>query len=978
MRNENINLELQLLGFLWKNPDCASIQEIAQTLNVDHFQIKKTLYELADRREIPYNNIFAKTFLSTENSSQGTEKLEKILDTTTEKFGLLHENCTSQWETALAAFSQYIDSLLHVPPSEIEHLFTYCKQFFGIALFHRIKDKKLSSLCDKILEYYHYYGYEYEYLFFNALFTALPGIPPLSTKQTDEFLERLKRLEKQFSSPEFYIAMGMLQYHNRNFVMVLECYNLYSAYIETSPSLLHDIFCTQVSLVAYPMREYHISFGIVESHRKTAELQGKNRHSFYWNLHVIFVLLHAAEYEKAKENIEHLYKMIDTWDISDKINDTSYYFMFFVLHRGIAYYHFLHNNFEKAVQSLNERPKHNNTRKPVLTSITDHEIVKMILYLGQDHHLHNYPYEEVYAYLKKAGNLIEGSAYTFLAQFEKNNDTKLTLLRKAFTLLKTAKNNKEFKNCAKRYLNALKENEATAEYQKVQELLQTHGKFHEHDSTEGHPLLAKTFNCVEMLSAMPKHESAADSIFHLLGIIQRELGAQRLALMLYDKTEQSIDVRHTVNISKNEQNTIEFQEVVKSITYKAKDIKNKDVKLLNINQHAYAILFPSEKNFIWVLFLNNTFSATDLIKMDEKEATLFAFIMDAELRAIAKYLPEKDLQKQNFLANPQVQTYLGKDMDTARTQATQIAPTEVSVLIHGDTGTGKEEMARFIYKKSLQTGAFIPVQLSCISEHLFESELFGHEKGSFTGAIKQKLGLLELANNGTIFFDEIADISMNMQIKLLRVLQEKSFTRVGGTEIISSQFRLIAASNKNLWAEVQAGRFREDLYYRIAIFNLYLPPLRERKRDLKQLISIYLSHFNHKYYQDSTLFKSFSKEELKHILDYSWPGNIRELQHIVEQYVILGTLNIRSSVTKEVTNTHSNINALSTAYSDQEYFQTPLISMKELEKKHIQSVLHYTKGKIYGHDGALSILGYTKSTFYKRLDEFQIKYKPLD
>lgn len=214
------------------------------------------------------------------------------------------------------------------------------------------------------------------------------------------------------------------------------------------------------------------------------------------------------------------------------------------------------------------------------------------------------------------------------------------------------------------------------------------------------------------------------------------------------------------------------------------------------------------------------------------------------------------------------------------TQIMKVAATDATVLISGESGTGKELVASSIYEHSLRKGKpFVKINCVAIPEGLLESELFGHEKGSFTGAIGQKKGKFEIADQGTIFLDEIGDMPLNTQAKLLRVLQEKEFERVGGTMPIKVDIRFIAATNKNLPEMIKSGQFREDLYFRLNVFPINIPPLRERKEDVVLLANHFLKSFPGKL--------RFSNTALRKIIDYSWPGNVRELKNVLEQASIL-------------------------------------------------------------------------------------------
>ncbi|MDZ7267043.1 MAG: sigma-54 dependent transcriptional regulator [candidate division KSB1 bacterium] len=215
----------------------------------------------------------------------------------------------------------------------------------------------------------------------------------------------------------------------------------------------------------------------------------------------------------------------------------------------------------------------------------------------------------------------------------------------------------------------------------------------------------------------------------------------------------------------------------------------------------------------------------------------------------------------------------------------KVAPTDASVIIYGESGTGKELVARAIHKNSSRSeGPFVRVNCGALSETLLESELFGHEKGAFTGALKRKLGRFELAQRGTIFLDEVGDISPNLQVKLLRVLQEKEFERVGGEETVQVDVRVIAATHRNLKEEVAAGRFREDLYYRLHIVPITLPALRQRLEDLPLLADHFLQRLGRELRKPRLRLEPAVLEMMK---NYHWPGNVRELENVLERAAVL-------------------------------------------------------------------------------------------
>ncbi|THB76652.1 MAG: sigma-54-dependent Fis family transcriptional regulator [Desulfobacteraceae bacterium] len=229
----------------------------------------------------------------------------------------------------------------------------------------------------------------------------------------------------------------------------------------------------------------------------------------------------------------------------------------------------------------------------------------------------------------------------------------------------------------------------------------------------------------------------------------------------------------------------------------------------------------------------------------------------------------------------------GKLMQEMYEVIEKVSPTNANILIEGESGTGKELVAKSIhYNSQREKNALVAVNCAAFAETLLESELFGHEKGAFTGAVNMKKGRFELADKGTLFIDEIGEMPLSLQVKLLRVLQERVFERVGGVQSVPVDFRLIAATNKTLEQEVEKGNFREDLYYRLNVVKMVLPPLRERQEDIPLLIN----HFIKKYTEDLAPDKrvaGISQEAARLLFDYSWPGNVRELENIIERSVIL-------------------------------------------------------------------------------------------
>ena len=286
-------------------------------------------------------------------------------------------------------------------------------------------------------------------------------------------------------------------------------------------------------------------------------------------------------------------------------------------------------------------------------------------------------------------------------------------------------------------------------------------------------------------------------------------------------------------------------------------------------------------------------SAVDIMKMGAFDYITKPFANDELLLSVQNAVELAKVHRRYRLLHENLEERYGlhqiigksKGIRAVLTLVDKAAPTKSNVLITGESGTGKELVARAIHFASpRKNGPFISVNCMALSPGVLESELFGHEKGSFTGAVAMRRGRFELANGGTLFLDEIGELSHDMQVKLLRVLQERKFERVGGTEEIEVDIRVVTATNKDLQQEVEKGNFREDLYYRLNVVQMILPPLRERREDIPLL----LAHFVEKIASDSHLpRKSISPEALDYLSGYEWPGNIRQLENVVERCMVM-------------------------------------------------------------------------------------------
>ena len=323
-----------------------------------------------------------------------------------------------------------------------------------------------------------------------------------------------------------------------------------------------------------------------------------------------------------------------------------------------------------------------------------------------------------------------------------------------------------------------------------------------------------------------------------------------------------------------------------------------------------------------------------------------------------KYNKENEISQETTSTKLDSNLLLGKSpiFEQALQLAQKVAPTNATVLLTGETGTGKEVFATAIHQSSLRKDQnFVAINCSAFSKDLLESELFGHKAGAFTGAMKDQKGLFEEAHLGTIFLDEIGEMALDLQAKLLRVLESGEFIKIGETKPTKVDVRIIAATNRNLEKEIANGTFREDLFYRISVFHIELPSLRERVSDIELIVNQFIKHFNH-YYQKNI--KSINQEVLLFLKKYSWPGNIRELKNTIERAIILSE--------NEELSTNDFPSFIQTSEIDQNENSLELALM---EKKHIQKVLKFTKGN---KTKTAELLGIGLTTLYRKIAEYEL------
>jgi DNA-binding NtrC family response regulator len=332
-------------------------------------------------------------------------------------------------------------------------------------------------------------------------------------------------------------------------------------------------------------------------------------------------------------------------------------------------------------------------------------------------------------------------------------------------------------------------------------------------------------------------------------------------------------------------------------------------------------------------------------------------------RLIKKAIEQRRLIAENIMLRGKIEELQSLDeivgespaMKKVMEMVNTVAETDSTVMIRGESGTGKELIARAIHASSKRR-YFPIVTINCgaYPEGLLESELFGHEKGAFTGAMYQRKGKLEMANKGTLFLDEVGNISLKMQMDLLRVLETKRFTRLGGEKVIEADFRVISATNRDLEQAVKEGAFREDLYYRLNVFTIFLPPLRERRTDIPLLVDYFIKKFSLSMNKDV---KEISKEAMNVLMDYDWPGNVRELRNVIERAMV----NVKGKRI-EVEDLYFSISS--------PYPKPEGETLEDVEKAHIKKILSKTGWNI---TKAAEILNIDRVTLYNKIEKYKLR-----
>ena len=482
---------------------------------------------------------------------------------------------------------------------------------------------------------------------------------------------------------------------------------------------------------------------------------------------------------------------------------------------------------------------------------------------------------------------------------------------------------------------------------------------------------------IELTEAMFPTDSQEDVLACAIQATNRFFGAERGGLFWFSggKFTSQPNLRASCNLSAKDILSEEFKDnydlilksfkenrpVLKRIKPKKKDLSGRAVRSIlclpvEVRGKLTAVIYHDNSYLEDCFdFLDDTAIKKVVDHVSRQSSRIFEYykIMEERDELISeKTLHEATLEEKGLIYRSRVMTDLIEQMD-------RVSQTDSTVLILGETGVGKELLARRVHTMSRRSERpFVVVDATTIPENLFESELFGHEKGAFTGADRQKKGRLEIADRGTLFIDEIGEIPLSIQVKLLRAIQEHSFLRVGGTRTIVSDFRLIAATNRDLAEEVVARRFRQDLYYRLNVIPFKIPALRDRAEDITLLANHFLSRFARKYQRHDL---SISRETDKLLSRYDWPGNVRELENIIERSVLLS-----SKDRLEIDLPLNTLKKANDPFSD-------IPTLDALEERYIRHILESTGGKIGGPGGASEKLGLKRTTLLARMKKLGIR-----
>lgn len=886
---------------------------------------------------------------------------ERLLQTAENEARSLHGQVESSLRDLLQQLGMLCLSLESAPPDARQAVVQLALRGMGIQLFH-----PFGTVGENLTGLFRFLqttdlDERHELLVRGALFLLDAGLSP-SADDVEQTAHALRQQSDAQDGLLCCLLAGILHFRTGNIAQGVQCYDTYICRYEFGNDFLHNYFCLKSSTYALYIQNHSQAYGIIESFKTTNELCGGTLFSTRWKSHLAFLLLDVGRRDEALVHIESLTCLA----LAEKNPLLSH-----IMCRALALHHFRSGHARHAALVIRAHVLRYGM-DALLHGYTSPAIVEMLDELDSAYpQLTAIPFAVEEERLRREGNrLLYGVAQRCrarrlvragrLAQALEAYDT-------AFRLLQATGCPAELAATGTAYRALLEQTGDHEQAARLGRLLraaeaESGGR---QGGTAPYALPQDGLHAVrailERLGDARPFTQARERMQHLLGIVQTVFCAQRSVLFRFS-AGGAVEFLQGRNITRTEFTAKAFQEKLRGLPFRQADPAAGPAA--GGQDGALWLALPVTTACPWFLYMDNHLEAGAFSALPPAAAELLCATLAAELRPFAlgpqlTATPPNDPPR----SAPRQPVYWGESLRELLGQAERAALSRSPILIYGETGSGKECLARYIHESGHHGGSFVPVQLSCLPEQLFESEMFGYEKGAFTGALQRKAGRVEQADGGVLFLDEIGDIPPFAQVKLLRLLQEHEYTRVGGVQTRHADFRLIAATHRDLWQEVLAGRFREDLYYRIAVITLTIPPLRWRPEDILPLAGMFHQHFSRLAPFPG---RGLSEQDKRRLLRHTWPGNVRELRNVVERSVVLSEPcrpGAEGSPAPQAEPPRPQTQA-----------EEPL-SLDAAMTAHVARVLRRTGGRLQGPDGALALLGVSRATFYRRwqplLEEFR-------
>ena len=747
-----------------------------------------------------------------------------------------------------------------------------------------------------------------------------------------------------------------------------------------------------ISQSAMYLGRYTLAVGTVESARHSAELAGEKTFSLLWLTHLCFLLLRKGDWDDALNHLDFLFSCTHPVENPKIFSSTV---------RGLALYHYLNRRPGAAYRILRRETENAIAAGSPHSPFVDPYILDMLYDFAKAGYpdIPRYAFRDTLeSFLRSPNRQRRGAALRVKAlclrdgkagRWDAEEADPVSLLRQSIGCLAPSQDVRELALARHELANTLeslgRHDEARPLRMLVSESIgrASHAGMspleisilatRDRDSdvfSPGVPTVDTRFlkeelmdRCHDAFNDVPIRQTLEDNLQRIVNVAQLELKAERAALFRPSAGGHPVECAASVNLTRTELQSPSMRDRIAWVAdclSKRKGDRERRAVCLSLNVGGRQ---P------WLLYLDTRFGPGFLTQLKKSELGELARLFAAEVRTALRLddMRQQEIHWQNAKFNAvtlQKNTgeapIIGEGLKQLAAQVRQVGMTDAAVLFYGETGTGKDVFARQLHLFSQRKGPFVAVHPASTPEQLFESEFFGHERGAFTGATSQKIGYVEMADGGTLFIDEVGEMPLSMQVKLLRVLQNQRFMRVGGTAEIISRFRLVAATNRNLRDEVAKGRFREDLFYRLSVVPLRVPPLRERREDIIGLAEAFVETYCQRYGRPPL---QLTGAERACLLNYPWPGNVRELKNIIERAVILN-----APLLELVSPSRSAASGSAAGAFTIPDFPT----IPELEERYLRYVLEQTGGKVCGPDGAEALLRLKRSTIYLKLKKYGI------